>query len=266
MDDRCNQVWRALADQTRRGLLDLLSEGPRTTGDLAECVPGLSRFAVMKHLRVLEQSGLITVQREGRNRLNHLNAVPLRMIYERWVSRYEHLWAGSLLGLKDVTEQQILKAEKMETIESNAFAVTASIEIATSPAAVFDAWFDECGVWFAGAGGPDAVQTAVMEKHVGGRFYFENIAGPKKGKVNLLAQVTMIEPGRKLRLRGDFTLPQALVANCTVTFENHGAGCQVTVEHRMFGECTAADAEGFRDGWLEGLQALKKMVEGAGNP
>ena len=92
-------VWKALADPTRRRILDLLRAGPRTTGELCARF-SVSRFAVMKHLAILERAGLVLVRREGRQRWNYLNAVPIRQIYERWISDYEGVWAGSLLTLK----------------------------------------------------------------------------------------------------------------------------------------------------------------------
>lgn len=97
---RLERVWRALADPTRRRLIDLLSRGPATTGQLTSAIPRLSRFAVMKHLRVLEGSGLLLPRKEGRQVWNHLNAVPLREAYERWVGRDESAAAAALLGLK----------------------------------------------------------------------------------------------------------------------------------------------------------------------
>ena len=97
-------VWKALADPTRRAILDRLRDGPRTTGDLCSTFP-LSRFAVMKHLAILEQAGLVLVRREGRRRWNHLNAVPIKRIYERWISDYADLWATSLLRLKRQVEK-----------------------------------------------------------------------------------------------------------------------------------------------------------------
>lgn len=104
MVDPLDEVFKALADPTRRRVLDLLRVRARTTGELAAAFPGLSRFAVMKHAGVLQTAGLVTVRREGRVRWNHLNAVPLRRMYERWVSRYEGEWAGSLLRLKERAE------------------------------------------------------------------------------------------------------------------------------------------------------------------
>ncbi len=98
-------VWKALADPTRRRLLDRLKTGPRTTGELCVRLP-LSRFAVMKHLAILERAGLVIVERRGRERWNHLNAVPIRQLYERWISEYAGFWATSLLRLKRQVEDQ----------------------------------------------------------------------------------------------------------------------------------------------------------------
>jgi DNA-binding transcriptional ArsR family regulator len=101
MSDDLDAVWKALSDPTRRAILDLLRNGPRTTTQLVEGFPHLTRFGVMKHIDVLRDAGLISTREEGRQRLNSLNAVPIRRIYERWVSRYEEFWADQLLRLKD---------------------------------------------------------------------------------------------------------------------------------------------------------------------
>ena len=93
-------VWRGLSNPLRRRMLDLLKEGPLTTGALVEEFPALSRFAVMQHLKVLEEAGLITVIREGRLRHNYINPVPIQLIYDRWVSRYMQPWADALTSLK----------------------------------------------------------------------------------------------------------------------------------------------------------------------
>jgi DNA-binding transcriptional ArsR family regulator len=95
-EDDLDPVWRALGSPLRRRILDLLRDGPRTTGDLAASVPEVSRFAVMQHLDVLAEADLVLVRREGRERWNHLNAVPIRRIHDRWVSRYSGLWAAEL--------------------------------------------------------------------------------------------------------------------------------------------------------------------------
>ncbi len=94
-------VWKALSDPTRRAILDRLRQGPRTTTEIVEAFPHLTRFGVMKHIDVLREAGLINTREAGRQRVNSLNAVPIRQIYERWVSRYEEFWADTLLRLKE---------------------------------------------------------------------------------------------------------------------------------------------------------------------
>ena len=101
MDNDLDAVWKALSDPTRRAILDLLHKGPQRTTQIVEAFPQLTRFGVMKHIDVLRDAGLITTREEGRQRVNSLNAVPIRQIYERWVSRYQEFWADSLLRLKD---------------------------------------------------------------------------------------------------------------------------------------------------------------------
>ena len=97
MNQDLDQIWKALSDETRRTILDFLRSGPKPTTAIVEQFPDLSRFAVMKHLDVLRQAALVVTREEGRQRINSLNAVPIRMIYERWVSKYEDLWANTLL-------------------------------------------------------------------------------------------------------------------------------------------------------------------------
>ena len=97
-------VWRALADPSRRAILDRLRDGPKTTTELARPFD-TSRFAVMKHLRVLEGAGLVVMRRRGRERWNYLNPVPIQAIYERWITPYAALWAMDLLDLKRTVER-----------------------------------------------------------------------------------------------------------------------------------------------------------------
>src|SRR5262245_29027721 len=85
-------------------MMDLLAGQERTTGELASAFPRLSRFAVMKHLRVLQQAGLLITRREGRRRFNQLNVVPLREVMRRWIGRYQGIWADALLDLRDEVE------------------------------------------------------------------------------------------------------------------------------------------------------------------
>jgi DNA-binding transcriptional ArsR family regulator len=93
-------VFRALVDPTRRRLLDALREGDQTTSELVALVPEMSRFGVMDHLRVLADAGLVIARREGRERINSLNPVPIRRLYERWMRPYAEGVAIELLRLE----------------------------------------------------------------------------------------------------------------------------------------------------------------------
>ena len=102
-------VFRALADPTRRGLLDeLYAEDGQTLTALERRLP-MTRIAVMKHLRVLEGAGLITTKRRGREKLHFLNPVPIRLVHDRWVSKYTEPWAATLTGLKKRLEDTMEK-------------------------------------------------------------------------------------------------------------------------------------------------------------
>jgi DNA-binding transcriptional ArsR family regulator len=99
-------VWKALSDPTRRAILDVLRDGPRTTTELVEQFPNLSRFGVMKHIEVLRQARLVSTREDGRQRVNSLNVVPIREIYERWVGPFQELWSGELLRIKEIAETE----------------------------------------------------------------------------------------------------------------------------------------------------------------
>jgi DNA-binding transcriptional ArsR family regulator len=104
-----DEVFRALADPTRRSLLDeLFKEDGQTLGAL-EARLTMSRFGVMKHLRVLEDAGLVVTRRRGREKLHFLNAVPIRLIHDRWVSKYAAPFAAALSDLKTDLEKTMEK-------------------------------------------------------------------------------------------------------------------------------------------------------------
>lgn len=98
-----DDIWSALANPLRREILDVLSQGPAGTGAIVTAVDA-DRHVVMAHLRVLREVDLVRVQPRGRERLNHLNPVPLQDAVGRWISRYEQDWAAALVGLRDVLE------------------------------------------------------------------------------------------------------------------------------------------------------------------
>jgi uncharacterized protein YndB with AHSA1/START domain len=104
-----DEVFKALADPTRRGLLDeLFREDGQTLSALEERLP-MTRFGVMKHLKVLEQAGLVVTRRRGRDKLHFLNPVPIRLVHDRWVSKYAEPWVAGLSDLKTSLEKTMEK-------------------------------------------------------------------------------------------------------------------------------------------------------------
>jgi DNA-binding transcriptional ArsR family regulator len=95
-----NLVFKALADPTRRFLLDLLFEREGRTLTELESQVEMTRVGVMKHLRVLEEAGLVVTRRAGREKLHFLNPVPIRLIHDRWIDKYTEHRASALANLK----------------------------------------------------------------------------------------------------------------------------------------------------------------------
>src|SRR3954451_21331975 len=102
-------VFKALADPTRRNLLDALFEQDGQTLSALEQRHSMTRIGVMKHLRVLEEAGLMTTKRRGREKLHFLNPVPIRLVHDRWVSKYAEPWAATLTGLKRRLEEKTME-------------------------------------------------------------------------------------------------------------------------------------------------------------
>jgi DNA-binding transcriptional ArsR family regulator len=101
-------VFRALADPGRRRLLDgLRAEDGQNLASLCALLPEMTRFGVMKHLRVLAEAGLVTTRRSGRETLHFLNPVPIRLVYERWVSQYAEPFVMSMTALKSELERAV---------------------------------------------------------------------------------------------------------------------------------------------------------------
>lgn len=112
MADDLDSIWKALSDPTRRAVLDLLRHGPMTTTEIVGTFPDMTRHAVMKHIDALRIVGLINTREEGRRRINSINAVPIRMIYERWMGPFSELWTSQLIRIKEDVENKGKNREK----------------------------------------------------------------------------------------------------------------------------------------------------------
>ena len=104
IDDADDLIFKALSHRIRRRMLDALKAGPATTGALCAVFPELDRCTVMQHLGVLEEAGLVIAERRGRERWNHLDALPVHAIHERWIGPYAAYAASMLSRLKQEME------------------------------------------------------------------------------------------------------------------------------------------------------------------
>ncbi len=104
-EPRDDAVFKALANGKRRQMLDALKDAPQTTGALCETFAEMDRCTVMQHLKVLEDAGLVIARREGRERWNHLNALPIKAIHDRWISQY----AGHAMSVLEALKEEVEK-------------------------------------------------------------------------------------------------------------------------------------------------------------
>lgn len=260
MKDHLAPVWKALSDPTRREILDLLRERPRTTGELADAFPS-SRFAVMKHLEVLVEAGLVVSRKQGRERWNHLNAVPLQALYERWVRPYEAHWATGLLRLKSLAERpEGGEAMAEATGEVGTVHVEVEIEIAAPPERVWKALVEETGRWwhkdFYAGQNP---RGFILEPRLGGRMYED--WGDGAGAV--WYTVTEIDPPRSLGLFGtigtEFGGPATSILR--IVLEPSGAGTRFRLSDAEFRRVTEKTRGVLDEGWRTLFGELKRWVE-----
>jgi len=258
-DDDLILVWKALSDPSRRKILDYLKERPRTTGEICALFE-VSRFAVMKHLTVLEESGLVVVRRSGRERWNHLNAVPLQKIYERWLRPYEAQWATSLLQLKQFVE---LKGETtamtVQTLSMQPLTIEQEITIEAAPARVFEALTTEVQAWW---GAPylisEKTKVLILEPKLGGRFYEDW----GDGQGGLWGTVTQVRKDEVLEITGPIGMGGPVHAVIRYILEAKGATTLLKFSHRAIGQFDDNTLGGYTAGWNDLLAVrLKSWVE-----
>jgi DNA-binding transcriptional ArsR family regulator/uncharacterized protein YndB with AHSA1/START domain len=187
-------VWEALSSPHRRALLDAMRDGPRATGELADALPDLSRFAVMQHLGVLVDAGLVLTRKQGRQRHHFLNAVPIQEAYERWVPQLSRGAAASATALRRYLEGEPSVPER----DFRLVQFKNAIDIAAPRERVFDAFVHEQHHWYPYTYGGDRVQRIVVEPFVGGRVYED--WGDGVGQ--LYSFVWQYDPPKTICLRG----------------------------------------------------------------
>jgi len=251
LEDDAGPLWRALADPTRRRVLDLLRQRPLTTGEIAAQF-AISRIAVMRHLDVLAEAGLAVSRKHGRQRWHYLNAVPLQKLHRRWADPAAAGFASALLRLQDNVEAEGRQMEPMRpTID-----IALDVEIGSPPATVFAALTKDVGGWW---GHPFVTARAIslaLDPRLGGLFTerWEN-----GGQV--IASVTGWAQDEHLQLTGPFHLT-AGIGVAAFDLAESGTGTLLRFSFRAIGVVDADMAEAMSRGWAELAGArLKRLVE-----
>jgi len=240
-----DEVFKALADPSRRLLLDRLFERDGQSlielqGELA-----MSRFGVMKHLRLLEEAGLVTTRRVGRRKLHYLNPVPIRLVHDRWISRYAEPIVAQLSALKARLEEPPMGAGPRHVYE---------IFIRTTPERLWRAITDpaDTRLYYYGT----EVQS---DWKVGSKLVYLD-----HGEVTLDCKILEVDPAH--RLVHDFSMtydPETAAerpSRVTWEIEKLGDACRLTLIHDDFDGETKTYHE-VEHGWSQILSGLKTLIE-----
>ena len=249
-------VFRALADPTRRKLLDeLFKEDGQTLTRLETRLP-MTRFGVMKHLRVLEEANLVTTRRRGREKLHFLNPVPIRLVHDRWVSKYAEPWAATLSGLKKSIEEEAMQKHP-----------EAGLTLADGDTvAVFEIYIKTT---------PERLWEAITDPKMRARYSFgvetHSDYTPGSGYKSSVPGVIDIAQGENMEVDQPRRLVQTFNAlwsdevkaegSSRVTWEIEPVGddsCRLTVTHDQLREGANAELYG---GWPQILSGLKTLLE-----
>ena len=244
-------LWRALADPTRRRILDLLRRRPLITGEIAAQF-AISRIAVMRHLDVLSQAGLVTSRKRGRERWHYLNTVPLQQLHRRWADPAAAGFASALLRLQGTVQTE---GRQMES-EQPTIDIALDIEIAGPPAAVFAALTKDVGGWWGHPFVTARATSLALEPRLGGLFTERWDNGG-----SVIATVTAWADNEHLELTGSFHLGVGLGV-AAFDLADSGAGTALQFSFRAIGVVDAAVAASMSRGWAELVATrLKELVE-----
>ena len=244
-------LWRALADPTRRRILDLLRERPLITGEIAAQF-AISRIAVMRHLEVLSEAGLVTSRKRGRERWHYLNAVPLQRLHRRWAEPSAAGFASALLRLQDTVQTE---GRPMEPIRPTVD-VALDIEIAGTPGTVFAALTKDIGGWWGRPFVTTRATSLALDPRLGGLFTERWNNG---GQV--IASVTGWAQDEHLQLTGSFHMNVG-VGVASFDLAESATGTLLQFSFRAIGVADAEVAGAMSRAWAELIGTrLKGLVE-----
>lgn len=233
MEEELSVVFKALGHPIRRQILDILKKSPRTTGELNECFPEVTRYAIMKHLKILEEGNLVLVRREGKFRRNFLNAVPLQEMHNRWVGKYMQPTANSLLKLRSIVEGKGGNG-KMATNQkqANDFRIEQEVFIAAPREKVFTALTEKVEDWWEFRLAPEGVTSHFTFNPVLGGQFMEHW-GEKEGA--LWGNVYYVNAPEEIRLHGHLGMKGAVNSAYTYRLLEKEGGTLLQLSHAASG-------------------------------
>ena len=236
-------AFKALADAHRRLLLDRLRErNGQTLGELEAALPQMTRFGVMKHLRVLEDAHLVTTRRDGRRKLHFLNPVPIRLIADRWISRYAAPLVEAMADVKHIVEKQVM---------------------AESPKHVYEVYL---------RAKPEEVWRAITDSELTKQYYYDNtvesdwtpgspiVYRNPDGTEAITGEIVEADAPRRLVHTFFFPGTNESPSRCTWTIEPRGEATLLILTHDDFD----GETDTFKSvahGWVPVLSGLKTLVE-----
>jgi DNA-binding transcriptional ArsR family regulator len=229
-------VWRALFHPTRRQIVRLLQEKSRTTGELSNFFD-VTRYAVMKHLRVLEQAELIHVHREGRLRWNVLNTERLLEVPDDYLDNLR----------SDELEDE--KEDQLTEFEAGISSLEYQISLPVPANRVYHAFLHNIQSWWPRQSQPE--KTMVLEPYVGGRFYQ---AFDEQGAGLLLGFITCLRPNEEIRILGPMDAEdRAATSTVNIRFQERDDQTQIHLTHRTVGEVDESLVSDHNLNWQERL-------------
>ncbi len=248
------EVFRALADPSRRLLLDRLFERDgQSLRDLEAHLPEMSRFGVMKHLKVLTDAHLVVARRSGREKFHYLNPVPIQDVYDRWVSKFSQPWTRALTGLRSSLEETPAMTETMTdaATETRTTRLVHEIFIRTTPERLFQALTDGelTRQYYFG--------TTVESSWVAGTPY-----AYRRPDGTAMIEGTVVEADPPHRLVMTFHPrwdgPEEGISRVTIEVVPEGDVCRLTLIHDQL---AVPETDGLREGWNRILSSLKSLLE-----
>lgn len=261
MEDELSTLFKALGHPIRRRILDILKQSAKTTGELNDYFPEVTRYAIMKHLTILEEGNLVLVRREGKFRRNFLNAVPLQVMHNRWVGKFMETTANSLLNIQSAVEKKggVFPMATTNQAQSRVFQIEQEVLINAPREQVFKALTEQAGDWW---------EFRIAPKGVPSQFTFEPVPGGqfierwRENEGAVWGNVYYVNAPEEIRLQGHLGMQGAVNSAYTYRLIEKDGATLLQLSHSASGIIQEDWEQKHTEGWKYLLGTLlKEYVE-----